>query len=645
VRQADQFEHADAMTQAPGAALLDVRELGVTSRIGGRRRTIVSGINLTVSAGETVGIVGESGSGKSMTARAILGLLPSGLTAQGTVAYQGRDLLGMSERGLRRIRGSDIALILQDPYTMLNPLRRCGKHLEETLRLRDDGPRLRHRPHRDEAVRRLAEVGITDPGVADVYPFQLSGGMRQRVGIAAAIARDPKILVADEPTTALDVTTQKESLGVLKSLQESRGMGLILITHDLRVAFAMCDRVYVLYAGSVVEVAAAAALESEPLHPYTLGLLLSEPPSDRRVSTLEAIKGSVPEPDEVATCCPFAPRCMWVRDDPCTATKPPLIEFAPYRHTACARIDGIRREMSELRRSAERPGEVKARAGSTRRLVRVTAVDKVFATAGGAGGRQGRTVQALASVSLEIGEGQSVGLVGESGSGKTTLGRCLVGLETPSAGDIVIDGVDASDFYTLDRNERGHLRETVQMIFQDPYQSLNPARTVDFAIKEALRFRRDRDDQPEDVDVLTGELLERVGLPADYRARRPIALSGGERQRVAIARALAVEPRLLVCDEPVSALDVSVQAQVLNLLNRLREELGIAYLFISHDLAVVRQVVDRVYVLYQGQVVESGPVDAVLESPSHPYTARLVASLPRADADWFDSPSPKTPRT
>jgi len=639
VRAAGRFDqHAYATTQAPGAPLLEVRDLRITSRVGGRHRTIVSGIDLTVSHGETVGIVGESGSGKSMTARAILGLLPSGLKAHGTVAYEGRDLLGMRERALRRIRGSDIALILQDPYTMLNPLRRCGKHLEETLQLRDDGQRLRRRSHRGEAVRRLAEVGITDPGVADVYPFQLSGGMRQRVGIAAAIARDPKMLVADEPTTALDVTTQKESLGVLKSLQESRGMGLILITHDLRVAFAMCDRVYVLYAGSVVEVAAAPALESEPLHPYTLGLLLSEPPSDRRVSTLEAIRGSVPKPDEVATCCPFSPRCAWVRDDPCKVAKPPLTELETSRHTACARIADIRHEMSALRTSAEHPQHTATVAGRHRALVRVEGLDKVFTA--GSSRRVGRTVRALAGAALEVGEGESVGLVGESGSGKTTLGRCLVGLETPSAGEIVIDGVDASDFSALDRSQRARLRQTVQMIFQDPYQSLNPARTVEFAIKEALRARQERTDSGEDLDALTGDLLERVGLPADYRARRPIALSGGERQRVAIARALALEPRLLVCDEPVSALDVSVQAQVLNLLNGLRRDLGIAYLFISHDLAVVRQVVDRVYVLYRGQVVESGPVDTVLDSPSHPYTARLVASVPRADTDWLNSVVP-----
>ncbi|CAN5147464.1 ABC transporter ATP-binding protein [soil metagenome] len=626
--------YADPTRIGATSSLLEVRDLRITSRIGGRRRTIVSGVDLSLSPGETIGIVGESGSGKSMTARAVLGLLPSGLEAQGTVEYGGRNLLEMSERDLRGIRGSDIALILQDPYTMLNPLLRCGRHIEETLQAQEGGFRLRRRSYRDEAVRRLAEVGITDPDVADVYPFQLSGGMRQRVGIAAALARDPQVLVADEPTTALDVTTQKESLGLLKSLQRARGMGLIMVTHDLRIAFATCDRVYVLYAGAMVEVAVGTSLEAEPLHPYTLGLLLSEPPADRRVSQLVGIPGNVPEPDHVADCCSFAPRCRWMQEDPCTVDKPPLLEVTPGRQTACLRIDDIRQEMSELRRASEGADRTSTTAERARRLLQVMDVEKVFH--GGSGRGSGRTVRALAGVTIAVGEGESVGLVGESGSGKTTLGRCVVGLETPSSGRIVIDGVDASDFGALTASDRKRLRRTVQMIFQDPYQSLNPAHTVGFALKEAVNVSGAREDDGEDMDARVAGLLERVGLPTEYRTRRPIALSGGERQRVAIARALALEPRLLVCDEPVSALDVSVQTQILNLFNRFRRELSIGYLFISHDLTVVRQVVDSVFVLYRGEVVESGPVEQVLDSPTHPYTQRLVASVPRAGTEWLD---------
>jgi peptide/nickel transport system ATP-binding protein len=622
-------DHDDPVSGA-GRALLDVHGLRITSRIGGRRRMIVSGMDLALAPGETVGIVGESGSGKSMTARAILGLLPPGLSAQGTVRYQGHNLLEMPERALARMRGADIGLILQDPYTMLNPLLRCGKHIEDTLRQRDKGWRAR-RAHHDEALRRLEEVGISDPSVADRYPFQLSGGMRQRVGIAAALARDPRILVADEPTTALDVTTQKESLALLKSLQETRNMGLILITHDLRIAFSMCDRVYVLYAGSLLEVGTAAAVEAEPLHPYTLGLLLSEPPGTRRVSRLVAIEGTPSAADDVVDRCAFAPRCRW-KQEQCERGKPPLADLGGARQSACVRIDEIRGEIAELRRAAERPAEPAASVTYPAPLARVSDLRKVFDPTSGRAATGG--VQALAGVCMEIGEGESVALVGESGSGKTTLGRCLVGLETPTSGEITIDGVTASDYGSLSTEERRRLRRTVQMIFQDPYTSLNPSHSIGFTLREALRVGHE---DTHDLNGLASQLLERVGLPATYRARKPVALSGGERQRVAIARALAVRPQLLVCDEPVSALDVSVQAQILNLFKQLRDELGVAYLFISHDLAVVRQVVDRVYVLYRGEVVESGPVDHILDSPQHPYTARLVASVPRSDADWLSS--------
>jgi peptide/nickel transport system ATP-binding protein len=336
--------------------LLAVNGLRIESRIGGVVRTIVSGVELTVAPGETVGIVGESGSGKSMTARAIIGLLPPGLSMEGEILYRGRNLAGLRERELARLRGSEIGMIFQDPFTMLNPLRRSGRHIDELLR-DDEGRRLPKQARRGEAVRRLAEVGILDPRVADQYPFQLSGGMRQRVGIAAALARDPNVLIADEPSTALDVTTQKEILALLKSLQEARGMGLVLITHDLRVAFSMCDRIYVLYAGSLLEVGRAPALEAEPLHPYTLGLLLSEPPGDRRLSELVAIRGSVPAPDDVAGCCAFAPRCVWA-EAVCQAGKPELADVGGGRVSACVRIGDIRPQLRETRIAAEQRAHV-----------------------------------------------------------------------------------------------------------------------------------------------------------------------------------------------------------------------------------------------------------------------------------------------
>jgi peptide/nickel transport system ATP-binding protein len=608
--------------------LLRVEGLAIRSYISGRERTIVSGIDLQAAAGETIGIVGESGSGKSLTARAIIGLLPDGVHASGTIEYAGKSLIGLKERELARLRGTEIGLVFQDPYTMLNPLRRCGRHIDEML-TGPDGKRLSRKARRAEAVRRLAEVGIHDPRVAERYPFELSGGMRQRVGIAAALARDPTVLIADEPSTALDVTTQAELLALLKSLQESRGMTLILITHDLRVAFAMCERIYVLYSGSVLETGPAREIDEQPLHPYTLGLLLSEPPLDRRLARLPSVEGSVADPDAVAGRCPFSPRCRWARPV-CLESAAELRPVADNRQSACVRLGEISAEMEEQRVPVHGHAVLEAPVVDEP-IVRVSDVRKTFVT-----GK--RSVDALAGVSIEVGVNESVGLVGESGSGKTTLARCLVGLETPGSGLIEIDGIDASDYRKLSAADRSKLRNFVQIVFQDPYSSLNPMRTIGSALKEALTLYEPR---LRGADSAVKELLGRVGLPENYAGRKPVALSGGERQRVAIARALAVKPKLLVCDEPVSALDVSVQAQILNLFADLRSETGISYLFVTHDLAVVRQVVDRVYVMYRGEVVETGPVQSVLENPSDEYTRRLVNSIPRPEGDWLgEQPEP-----
>jgi peptide/nickel transport system ATP-binding protein len=603
--------------------LLEVRDLSIESRMEGRTRTIVEGVALAVSPGETIGIVGESGSGKSLTARAIVGLLPEGVSAHGEVLYHERNLLTLPERRLAELRGTHLCLVLQDPFTMLNPLRRCGRHIDELLR-DEAGRRLSRSERRAQAVRRLAEVGIDDPDVVDRYPFQLSGGMRQRVGLAAALARDPELLIADEPATALDVTTQSEILALLRSLEERRGMALILITHDLRVAFSNCDRVYVLYAGSLLEVAPAAQMERLPLHPYTLALLLSEPAIDQRLAELTAIPGSVPEHGEVVDRCAFSPRCEWAARA-CTQGAPPLVPVGQGRLSACVRLGEISDELQRRRNAGEISEELqRSRNGGEPEpapsapvvadpIVSVRSVVKRFGP-----------VTALKGVTVEVGDGESVGIVGESGSGKSTLARCLLGLAMPDEGTIEIAGIQAADYGALPPDERRRLRRTVQMVFQDPYSSLNPALSIGSTLKEALWVAGRR------RDGVAG-LLERVGLPRAYARRKPASLSGGERQRVAIARALAVEPRVLVCDEPVSALDVSVQAQILNLFARLRRELGLSYVFITHDLAVVRQVADRVYVLYRGEVVESGSVDDVLARPRHPYTVRLIESVPRTD--------------
>jgi peptide/nickel transport system ATP-binding protein len=510
-------------------------------------------------------------------------------------------------------------MLLQDPFTMMNPLMKCGRHIEEMLR---GNPAFNSRAAMEaEVLRRLAEVGIPDPDVAERMPFQLSGGMCQRVAIAAALARDPELLIADEPSTALDVTTQAEIMKLLKGVQQARGMSLILITHDLRLAFSTCDRIRVLYAGSLLEVGATAAVEADPFHPYTLGLLLSEPPADRRVPKLIAIRGQVPRADSVAGRCAFADRCDWA-EDKCRAGKPPLDALAPGRWTACIRRGEIAEEMRRLRATVVAAGAAARADVAAPAIIRVRDAVKTFP------GRGGRGIRALKGVSIEVRPGESVGLVGESGSGKTTLGRCLVGLETPTSAKIEIGGIDGSNFAAMPSSERTAVRRTIQMVFQDPYSTLNPRHSIRRALTEAIRTAGPAALARADARVL--ELLREVGLPESYAERRPASLSGGERQRVAIARALSVEPKILVCDEPVSALDVSVQAQILNLFKRLQTELGLSYLFITHDLAVVRQIADRIYVLYLGEIVEEGPTEEVMRNPKHAYTRRLLDSIPRS---------------
>jgi peptide/nickel transport system ATP-binding protein len=593
--------------------LLELRGLRIASAAG----AIVDRLDLDLAAGETIGIVGESGSGKSLTAKALVGLLPPGVTATGRVSFDGRDLLAGGERQWRRLRGAEIALMLQDPFTMLSPLMRVGRQITETIR-DDDGHKLSRSAARTEAAARLAEVGIRDPRVIDRYPFQLSGGMRQRVGLAAALASDPRLLIADEPSTALDVTTQREILRLIRSTQERRGMSVILVTHDLRVAFAFCERIYVLYAGALLETAPTHALERQPLHPYTHGLLTSEPPLGRRVARLDAIPGSVPAAEAVLGECAFATRCAWV-ENACRTGRPPLRDVGGGRFTACRRIDEIATQLVPESRGEAPHVHVGNDAAP---VVRIRELAKSFD-----GG-----VVALDGVTFDIGAGESVGLVGESGSGKTTLARCLVGLETPSSGTVEVDGTDVSDYDALTDEQRDRARRTVQIVFQDPYSTLNPARTVGFTLLEALRRSAARRSERSRT---IAELLELVGLPARYASRKPAALSGGERQRVAIARALALRPQVLICDEPVSALDVSVQAQILNLLGELNAKLGLGYLFITHDLAVVRQVTDRLYVLYDGRVVESGPTEQVLGAPAHEYTRSLIASVPQSNPTWL----------
>lgn len=595
--------------------LLEVSGLTVVHRTPEGDNSILTDISVSLQKGESIALVGESGSGKSMLSKAIVGLLPPGVVmTAGSLRYNGVELSALSSRQRAEYRGGKMTLLFQDPFTTLNPLLRTGDHIVEGLEL-SAGTRMSRPEGRKEAIRRLAEVQITDERVVDRYPFQLSGGMRQRVALAAALARDPDLLIADEPSTALDVTTQAEILQLIKDTQKARQMGLIFISHDLRVAFSVCDRVYVLYGGSIMETGPTAKLFAEPQHPYTHGLMLSEPTARGRQADLYSIEGSVPRPDHVKDRCSFADRCRWARPE-CTAAKPPLAKLADAVQTRCIRITAIRDEMHLERHAVKAMTDPAAVPEAAPVIASVRDLQKVFDVG------RGQTVAALRGVSFDIRKGESIGLVGESGSGKTTAARCLVGLESASGGTIqLFPGGGTEAIGPSERRARGF----VQIVFQDPYSSLNPRQSVGSALMEPLRLMgRDKTAARREAE----ELLDTVGLPAAYLSRRPDALSGGERQRVAIARALSVKPELLVCDEPVSALDVSVQAQVLKLFRNLRERFGVSLLFITHDMAVVRQVADSVHILYQGKVVESGPVGRVLDNPQDDYTIRLIASIP-----------------
>ncbi|WP_300677502.1 ABC transporter ATP-binding protein [Nocardioides sp.] len=554
---------------------LEVTDLAVTGPHG----PIVTGLDLAVAPGRTIAIVGESGSGKSVSAKAVSGLLPPGLTSTGTVSTDGR-----------------VGLLLQNPFTSLSPLHRCGDQIAAPL------TGLSGSALKAEIERRLAEVDLP-ARVAGQYPFELSGGMRQRVALAAALASDPDVLIGDEPTTALDVTTQRQVLDLIARIQAERRMAFILITHDLAVARHQADDLIVMYAGRVVETGASGAVLAAPHHPYTAGLRDSEPPLERRLALLPTMPGSVPHPGETITGCVFAARCP-LADERCRTEAPPLagVEQEP-REVACWHpLAPGERTVAALRDAAdiaEDPATgVAADTVAAEDLVSVTDAFRRFAP---------DAPPALDGVSIRVAPGEAVGIVGESGSGKTTLARTLVGLERLDAGAI-----------TWGSTRPGPQR--AQIVFQDPTSTLNPAMTIGATLGEALRVA-----PSDDLDVAA--LLELVGLPSAYARRKPRALSGGELQRVAIARALAPRPELLICDEPVSALDVSVQAQVLNLLNDLRTRLGIGLLLITHDLAVARQVVDRAYVMQRGSVVEAGSMDQILTAPEHEYTQRLIASV------------------
>ena len=601
--------------------LLDVRGLDVS--FPGPDRTVhaVQGLDFGVAAGETVGIVGESGSGKSTTALALMGMLPgSGRVTGGRVLLEGRDLASATPGELRGLRGRRISMVFQDPLSALNPVLTIGRHLDEALRAHRSGDR---RARRARALELLGLVGITDPAARlDDHPHQFSGGQRQRVMIALALANEPAVLVADEPTTALDATVQEQILDLLDQVNRETGTAIVLITHNLGVVARSCRRTLVMYAGRIVEDGPTEQVLRDPQHPYTAGLLAAVPRIDAPSgSRLRGVPGGAPDLSLPLAGCSFAARCA-AADDRCRSQRPEPAATADGTRAACwhpgpaAPPPVAARPATATAGAMDRPGaDAPADDGL---LLEVRELRKTFPRQGRA--RRMGPLVALDGVSLGLRAGETLGIVGESGSGKSTLARAVLRIHEPDSGSVLLRGREVS------RDTRAELLREVQMVFQDPYSSLNPRMTAGQIVAEPLIAQglRDRDEREHRVV----ELLEQVGLDASAADRRPGAFSGGQRQRIGIARALAPRPSVLICDEPVSALDVSVQAQVLNLLLDLQRDLGLAIVLIAHDLAVVRQVSHRIAVMRQGRIVETGDADQLVTDPQQAYTRALLAAVP-----------------
>ncbi|MGC9665850.1 dipeptide ABC transporter ATP-binding protein [Planosporangium sp. 12N6] len=618
-------------TADPGI-VLEVNDLHVSFPGEGGDVTAVRGLSYEVRAGEVLGIVGESGSGKSVSSLAVMGLLPRNARVSGSARYRGRELLGLDDRAASGIRGKEIAMVFQDPLSALTPVYPVGDQVAEALRIHQD-------IRKDLAARRAVElldlVGIPNPKQrALAFPHEFSGGMRQRVMIAMAIANDPDLIIADEPTTALDVTIQAQILEVLKTAQRATGAAIVLITHDLGVVAGFADRLLVMYAGKAVETGSTEEVFYRARMPYTLGLLGSIPRLDATGrQPLTPVEGSPPSLVNLPPGCPFAPRCPMVRDV-CTQTEPPLIRMpnSGDRHfAACHRSDEIERSEltgTDIFPAPTPPESAVDRVPRAQRPVVLEVTDLVKhypLTKGHVFRRRVGTVRAVDGITFDIREGETLGLVGESGCGKTTALTELLRMVRPQAGRVVVLGKDTASMST---RERFAIRRDVQIVFQDPFASLDPRMPVGDIIAEPLLTHG--------VPAPTRRqevrnLLKLVGLSPEHAGRYPHEFSGGQRQRIGIARALALRPKLVVLDEPVSALDVSIQAGVINLLERLKVELGLSYLFVAHDLSVVRHIADRVAVMYLGRIVEGGPVDRVFDAPSHPYTQALLSAIPLPD--------------
>ena len=613
--------------------LLQIKDLHTDIEIRNGVVRALSGVDLHVNPGETLGIVGESGSGKTMTALSLMGLLPQGgKVSSGSIILDGQDLTKMPLHLKRKMRGTKVGMIFQDPLTSLNPTMKIGLQVCEPLRVHE---KLSKRAALARAVEILKRVGMPRPEVViNNYPHQLSGGMRQRVMIAMALVCKPRILIADEPTTALDVTTQMQILDLIDELRDEYKMGVILITHDLGVVAGHTDRVAVMYAGRIVETAPTKTLFTEPKHRYTSSLMAALPERALAAGTkLFSIPGAPPSLTNLPKGCRFAARCLWATDE-CRAGYPDL--NGDENHTfSCFHPVQEGDESPAVLQAMMDSGKAEDAVDSTGQishevLLDVKEASRVYESAGsGFFKRDKGVVSAVDRVSITVNKGETYGLVGESGCGKSTVGRLIAGLESPSGGAIELDGRDLAK---LKGRDAVRIHRDVQMMFQDSYAAMDPRMRIDQILAEPMSIQKTGNARQIAERIM--EILEQVGLTEEILDRYPHEFSGGQLQRIGFARSLTLAPDLIVADEPVSALDVSVQAQVLNLMKDLQQELGLSYLFISHDLAVVQYMADRIGVMYLGRIVEEGPAHEVVKNPKHPYTKALIDSIPVPDPEF-----------
>ena len=619
---------------APGTPLLSVRDLSVSFRTEAGLVRAVRSVSYDVAPGEVLGIVGESGSGKSVSSLAVMNLLPGHAEVTGSARLNGQELIGQSDDALSAVRGSRIAMVFQDPLSALTPVYTVGDQIAEAILVHET-------VSRGEAMRRAVDllhtVGIPNAAQrATAFPHEFSGGMRQRVMIAMAIANRPSLIIADEPTTALDVTIQAQILDVLQTARRMTGAAIVLITHDLGVIAGIADRVSVMYAGTIVETGSVDDVFYRPRMPYTLGLLGSIPRADAgERQPLTPIEGTPPSLINLPTGCPFVPRCPMAQDI-CRREEPGLLpiagrEPADTQRAACHFKDDIEQRQLTSRDifPAPLPSSDAVRSVPREQRQQMLVVQDLVKSypqmKGAVLRRKVGEVRAVDGVSFDIREGETLGLVGESGCGKTTTIMEILNLGRPASGHIAVLGHDTA---RMSGAEKFGIRRDLQVVFQDPMASLDPRLPIGEILAEPLRAHGVA---PERVSARVRVLLTLVGLRAEHVNRYPAAFSGGQRQRIGIARALALEPKILVLDEPVSALDVSVRAGVINLLERLRDQLGLSYLFVAHDLAVVRHIGNRVAVMYLGRIIESGDVDEVFDRPAHPYTQALLSAIPLPD--------------